>query len=244
MNRAQYIEHIITEVLHTTLQYHEELNPKIWKDENIVHPDVRKDLLKLATTWADWANIPKYSITDIVLTGGNANYNYTKYSDIDVHLVMHREAMGKDPALIEDYILDKMILWGKEHTIKVKGYPVEIYAQDINMKHSKGQAFYSLQREKWLVKPKKHPIDFDNPHLQRKVSYFMRLTDHLIKSNASDAAFEQYKNKFRDMRNAAMQHGGEFSFENLIYKELRNRGYKDKVHDFLVKRADKKFSIS
>jgi hypothetical protein len=41
-----------------TLQYHEVLNPKLWKDNNL-NPEVRKHLLKIAESWREFANIPK-----------------------------------------------------------------------------------------------------------------------------------------------------------------------------------------
>jgi hypothetical protein len=45
------------------------------------------------------------------------------------------------------------------------------------------------------------------------------------------------------MRNAAISKGGEFSFENLVYKELRNQGYLDKLSVYAKTRQDKKLSL-
>ena len=52
-------------------------------------------------------------------------------------------------------------------------------------------------------------------------------------------AIHEIKSKIRNMRGAAIAKGGEFSFENLVFKELRNRGYLDKMSNYL--REWKKF---
>ena len=79
---------MINEELDLTLQYHDELNPKIWVDEDKLKPIVREHLLKIAKVWAKTAKIEDDAIEDIIITGGNVNYNYTKQSDIDIHLVV------------------------------------------------------------------------------------------------------------------------------------------------------------
>ena len=79
---------LITE-LKLTIKSHDTLNPKLWKDETL-DPDVWLALNKIAKEWANFANIPAASISDVIMTGGNANYNYTKYSDIDLHLVVDK----------------------------------------------------------------------------------------------------------------------------------------------------------
>ena len=70
-----------------SFEFHDELNPKFWKGEEIVEK-VRKQLLLISEKWAKFADIPRSAIKDVVLVGGNANYNYTKFSDLDVHLVV------------------------------------------------------------------------------------------------------------------------------------------------------------
>ena len=76
--------------LRLTLQSHETLNPHFWNG-NKMKPEVWRALDKIGKEWADFANIPKSAIKDVILTGGNANYNYTKYSDLDLHLVVDKD---------------------------------------------------------------------------------------------------------------------------------------------------------
>ena len=56
-------------------------------------------------------------------------------------------------------------------------------------------------------------------------------------------AFETLEDSFKAMRDSALHSGGEFSFENLVYKELRNEGYFDKIKKFRLQRTDKKLSL-
>ena len=82
-----------------SLEYHDELNPKLWDGEKL-KPEVKAALLKFIEAWRQYANIPKDLIQDIVMIGGNTNYNYTPKSDIDVHLIVDRNKLGKDRKLV------------------------------------------------------------------------------------------------------------------------------------------------
>ena len=61
-----------------TLQYHDKLNPKLWNGEKL-DPKVREKLIEIAKFWMEYALIEKSALKDILITGGNVNYNYTKY---------------------------------------------------------------------------------------------------------------------------------------------------------------------
>ena len=87
--------------LKLTLQVHDKLNSKLWTSEAKLHPEVWTALNRIGKEWAEFANIPKRAIKDVIVTGGNANYNYTPYSDIDLHLVFDKE-MIDCPAVLDD----------------------------------------------------------------------------------------------------------------------------------------------
>jgi hypothetical protein len=57
---------------------------------------------------------------------------------------------------------------GSNHNIKVLGYPVELYAQDINEKTPSNQGVFSLKNNKWTTEPKKTPVDLNDPYLAQK----------------------------------------------------------------------------
>lgn len=230
--------------LKLTLQYHEELNPKIWKSEDKLKPEVRKALLKFAYTWADFAKIPKSMIDHVIMTGGNANYNYTSKSDIDVHVMVDRSKLFSDPKFVEEYLQDKKSLWTLTHNVDVYGYPLEPYAQDKTLKYPKNQGIYCLTKDEWLQKPRKVDYDFKNDHLlKQKVSHYMHAIDHMINSKMGVDSFENMKARFKNMRTASIQKYGEFGRENLLFKELRNRGYIDKMNKYEISLKDKELSL-
>ena len=219
--------------LRLTLRYRDKLNPKFWVIDGI-KTEVREALLRIADEWAEFANIPKSAIKDILLVGGNANYNYTKFSDLDLHLLVDKREIANCPDLIDDYLKDKKQLWALTHKIKIYGHDVELYAQDIRESTPSDQGVFSLKRSMWVRKPVHKQVDLSDPSISKKVNHYMEKIDFLIDNRADDRdAFMKLKEKFREMRSSSIQKGGEFAVENLVFKELRNRGYLDKMTEHL-----------
>lgn len=231
--------------LKLTLEYHKDLNPKLW-DDGKLKPEVRKTLLEFGYTWAKFAKIPRELIQDVIMTGGNANYNYTPYSDIDVHLMIDKSKLkiATTPEMTEEWLKNKKFLWLLTHKVKVHGYDLEPYAQEPTDQYPEEQGIYSLMRDTWIQKPeyKEHKFD-DDPQLGRKVEFYMHMIDDMVRNKVSSAEFSALKSKFKDMRAAGIQKGGEYSFENLIFKELRNRGYLDKMNDYTTSSKDKQLGL-
>jgi len=227
-----------------SLQYHNNLNPKLW-DDGKLKPEVRGKLIQFAETWRDFAMIPKEMVQDIVMTGGNANYNYTEQSDIDVHLVVDRDGFGIPRDFIDQFLQDKKILWTMTHPdIKIYGYPLEPYAQDPAEAIPMNQGQYSLMNDQWIQMPSNLNIDFtSNKVLNDKVEHYKHVIDRMIRSNASDAALKAIKTKITAARGPAIAKGGEFSLENLVFKELRNQGYIDKIDMYVKSEQDKALSL-
>ena len=229
--------------LKLTLKSNEELNPRLWNEKEKLDMEVWRALDRIGKEWAEFANIPKKAIKDVILTGGNANYNYTKYSDIDLHLVIDKE-MIDCPAVLDDYLQSKKQLWALTHDIKVKGQPVELYAQDYRDPFRQGQGIYSLKSNKWLQVPARYEIDRKHPEVIRKVKELMFQIDTLIDSRSDDvAAFKRLKGRLKGMRSSAIEKGGEYAPENLVFKELRNRGYLDKMNDYVRNLEDEDLSL-
>jgi hypothetical protein len=232
-------------VFKSTLQYHSKLNPKLWVD-NKLDPQVRARLLEIARVWQKFSNIENAHIVDIILTGGNANYNYTPLSDLDVHLVVDYAKMDCKGTLLMDYFMAKKSLWASTHsTIRVKGYPVELFAEDKTNKPKQGQGVYSLMKGNWIQEPLMLKLNFKKDELlAQKVEFFKQQIENAINGKQSDSVVEALKDKIRTMRGAAIQKGGEFSFENLVFKELRNRGLVDRLSNYLKSKQDKRLSLS
>jgi predicted nucleotidyltransferase len=225
-----------------SLRYHGKLNSKLWSDD-CLKPEVQKKLVEIGKYWIKWAKLPKAAVIDMVIVGGNANYNYTKQSDIDLHIVFDDKKFGECPELRDEYLKEKKQLWALTHDVKIYGHPVEIYAQKLSAKYPKNQGIYSILEKKWVLHPEKQKIDLKNPQLLAKVDDYTKKINHLIQTDADEVFFDNLKEKFRKMRTAALEKGGEFSFENLVFKELRNRGLFDKMNSFINKKSSKNLSL-
>jgi hypothetical protein len=237
-------EEVVNEVK-ISLEYHDELNQLLWNGIKL-KTEVRNKLLSFAYSWAAFAKIPRDMIQDIYMLGGNANYNYTPLSDIDVHIVIDRNAFAKGASreMIDEYLQDKKLLWTLTHKIKIYGISLEPYAHHSEDGFASHQGVYSLARGEWVQFPNRGSYDFKNDKaLKRKVIFYKRSIDEIIKNKMGTDAVKEFKRKIREMRGAAISRGGEFSFENLVFKELRNRGYLDKLNKYEQSLKDQALSL-
>lgn len=237
----------LKEMMSLGLQYHSTLNPQVWQEDNQLKPVIKDQLLKIARYWADFANIPEDAIDDIVFTGSLANYNYTPMSDFDLHLTVDMDRLPiKDPELRVKNIFHMKALWAKTHPdIKIYGYPVELFAEDKDTRHPLTQGIYSLLHDAWIHMPTHEDINYDNDaNLKSKVVHYQAMIDDLIDNNRSLEHIKSFKEKLRSMRGDSIQKHGELrGVNNLVFKELRNRGYLDKLSQHETKKFDHEMSI-
>lgn len=239
--RKTFKEHL-EESSQLTLQYHTELNPELW-DHQTLKTEVKDKLLQIADVWSKFANIPGDAIEDLLIVGGNANFNYTPYSDIDLHILVDKSKIADCPEILDDYLKDKKYIWSQTHDIKIYGHDVEIYAQDINEPVPFNQGCYSLLKDDWVAAPKQEKVDLDSPELKLKIDNHIHKIESLLSTNADDVSVQRLKDKIRDMRSAGLKKAGEFSLENLTFKELRNLGYFDRINDYIKSKQDEKLSL-
>lgn len=237
MNLESFLEQKLT------FEYHDKLNPKIWTGDKL-KSEIKIKLIRIGQAWAKFANIPTSAIKDMIIVGGNANYNYTEYSDLDLHLVVDRNKLPDCPDLIDDYLRDKKQLWALTHNIKIYGHDVELYAEEEGLERPTNQGVYSVKYNKWLVKPSHKTPEVDKRLLKRKTRDIMDKIDMFIQSKSNDVAeMSKLKEKFRTMRSVGIRKGGEFSLENLVFKELRNNGYLNKFSQYITSRKVKELSL-
>ena len=226
-----------------SLEYHDELNPKLWNGWDL-KMEVRQKLLDFAKTWAEFAKIQPKMIKDIIMIGGNTNYNYTPKSDIDVHLVIDRNSVNSNREFVDEYLQDKKMLWTLTHNVTVLGYPIEPYAQDSAVSYAEGQGVFSLKKNMWIQRPTQQHLNFKtDANLKKKVMFYAHMIDQMIKNKMDGDVFADLKKKISDMRSSGIAKGGEFSFENLVFKELRNRGYLDKMNKYEKTAKDQQLSL-
>ena len=227
-----------------TLQYHQSINPKIWMPDGSIKPDVKEHLLAIAYKWADFAAIDKEKIKDIILTGGNANYNYTDLSDLDVHLIIDYKDIGSDTEFVKEFLKDKKDLWAEKHPdVRVMGYPVELYAQDINEQPHYGQGVISLLHNEWIQKPEKMESDpSKNPEIEVDSDELEMRINNVVKN---DLGLDEAKSIWEEIsqlrKNIPTE--GEFSEKNLVFKNLRNLGLLDLLSKYIRHQEDLQLSL-
>lgn len=214
-------------VVRETTQYHETLNPAIWTGLEI-KTHIREALLKVAKHFTSklFEKNPQLLrggilISDVILTGSNANYNWTAYSDFDVHIVIDYLDQNTDKTQTIKYLFDlQRRLWNKTHEVRVAGYPVEMYFQDSTETHISSGVF-SLKYNTWTLIPVKSVPTLDKKEIETKWKAFRDLIHAAVSEEELRVAYE----KIIQMRKTGLESAGEFSTENLVFKVLRNAGH-------------------
>lgn len=225
-----------------TFEYHKELNPNIWTD-NKLNPEIREKLLEIAAAFVDYLDL-EVDIEDITLTGSLANYNYTKYSDFDLHILTDFKQYKVDKDLLKDYFKAKGTIWNTTRNITIKGYDVEAYVQDITEPHH-STGVYSLKNDEWIAEPKpiklKDEIDLDL--IKKKKQAMLDMIEYALSPECDVECADKVKEKFMNLRKAGLEKGGEFAPENLAFKELRRTGDVERLVQGILKKKDKKLSL-
>jgi len=225
------------------------LNQDIWTND-VLNPKVRAKLIRVAMDFFKDLNLPlSVKIKDIIFTGSLANFNWSKYSDIDLHIVIDFNQFDAEPQFVEDYFYAQKSIWNQEHDITVFNYPVELYVQNVN-DNLVATAVYSVGKDKWLKKPHREKFNLDKTAIKAKANAFI----HKLRDIRQDYQDHQYqsvvdkvtklKDKIKAMRNAGLERGGEFSLENLVFKTLRRTPFMDVLDSFKAKAYDTLMSVS
>jgi hypothetical protein len=228
------------------VEYHKNLNPQFWLD-NHLKSNIRKNLLNLSKFYFKQLDLD-VELKDIIFTGSLANYNYTNLSDIDLHLVIDYKELTDDVDFAKEFFGDKRAIWADSNDIKINGYPVEIYVQDVSQLDDKGMgAMYSLLKNKWIKKPKYNLPEVDKHLITQKVNKYLdifnkisMMKDTIKKVDSYNKVFE----KIRDNRRKSTKEEGEFSVDNLVFKVLRNKKVFDIVRNNKKEIVNNVFSIN
>jgi hypothetical protein len=204
--------------------------------------DIRKNLLKISNDFIESLGI-EFFIHDIVLTGSLSNYNWSNYSDVDLHILIDFKETDYNLDLLKEFFDAKKNVWNEKHNITVKGYDVELYVQDIDEEHV-SSGVYSVLNDKWVVEPDKVKSNIDDNMILQKSEEYMKKIDLLIKKEGPIESIEGLRKKLKEFRQSGLESGGEYSYENLTFKLLRRNGYIEKLLKLKTTLVDKKLSIT
>ena len=227
--------------------YNNTLCPKIWninEDGPKLDNEVRKNLIKISMDFVKdlkTNNNLDVKIEDIVMIGSLTNYNWTPYSDVDLHIITDysRLDMSKEDAqTMFDAIKAN---WNSKHDIMMKEHDVELYVQDKEYEPVSASE-YSVLKNEWLKEPVKEKPNFNKKLIKKKYDEYKSKISKL--SNEKDVVgLKKLLDKLYKFRQAGLDKGGELSEENIVFKILRAKGHLDKIKDGMTKIYDKKMSV-
>jgi len=230
----------LSQVIAPAIELHSTLNPQLWTREKL-RPEVRSTLIKIAREFRKFVDIP-FQVEDIIVTGSNANYTYTKHSDLDLHLIVDLSRVECERQA-EELFDTKRLLFKREHSITIRDIPVEIYVE--NIKEPVKGAVYSLSKNRWITPPKQqNQPDIDFPAIERMTRIWGRLIQRAV-IHAHLPTCERLMELLRNYRRMGLNTSdGEFSKGNLVYKSLRNSGSVEALAVMLDRLHDQQLSIS
>lgn len=211
------------------------LNPKIWSDEQM-RPEVRDKLLEIAEAFREFIGI-KIKVVDVTVTGSNANYTWTPYSDLDLHLIVPGTPTESERELYSA----KKALWGEQRDIKIRQLPVECYVQGEDEEHH-STGVYSIENDQWLIEPKHTQPRVDDSAVTAKYQELAWSMGEALDSNDL-TKLRAVKDKITKMRKSGLARAGEWSVENLVFKLLRNQGLIDRITDKIRDLEDQELSL-
>ena len=229
------------------------LNPKVWSNPSSpsiakLKPAIQERLMEISYEFIDFIGVDVF-VEDIILTGSLSNYNWSNFSDFDLHLVVNLNQFTEEQIdLYKELFNLKKMLFNETHDLKIFGYEVEVYVQDAEEEHT-STGVYSVLNQEWEVEPKKQNFKLDKKKLKEKAEQWMNIIDGVaenVQDEDLDTAKElikKYRDKLKKYRKCGLEKKGEFSYENLVFKILRRNGYIEKLINLKNELIDKKLSL-
>jgi len=226
----------------------DELNSKIWDENQKLRKEVREKLLQTANEFIDFIGVPLL-IEDVIFTGSLANYNWSEYSDIDLHVVCDFiQFSDTELSLYEELFKVKKTIFNTNHDIKIFGYEVELYVQNATEAHF-SSGVYSVLYDEWDVKPEKEDSNIDTKILKSKINHWKNQIDTVVDNatekdiNEAREYIKKFKEKLKKYRSSGLKKEGEYSYENLVFKYLRRSDYLEKLFNLENNLLDKELSL-
>ena len=260
-NIAEQNENVIDEEVSyddidmSSFKIKDSLNKDIWS-ANGIKPRIRWRLLQIAEDFWDSVEIKFTEPIDVIITGSIANYNWSSFSDIDLHLVVDFTKIDERKDFIKSFMDAKKNIWNDMHDeLTLAGFNVELYVQDLSDTID-ATGIYSLYKNKWLRKPSRSVFltkDVDDDDVRKMAANLINSIDELEDQYLSEMDVDDLQNisvrvnelydKIRDIRKKYLDKDGEFSLGDKVYKVLRRSGYLEKLIDLKAKTYDKMMSL-
>lgn len=237
--------------MNEAIEKHNELNQKLFDGDHL-KPEVREKAEEIINEFLKILaeDEVKLIVRDVILTGSNASYNYTKDSDIDLHIIAETESFEESADVYAKLYRAYGRIFGNKFEISFYGIPVEIYVEtEANPVVSNG--IYSVMFDKWVKEPSAIAIpEIDQKAINKAAKPWIDEAKALIKEvddNVADGEekIDSYITRIYELRQKGIYSaaGNEYSTENLIFKEVRNAGLLDRLKKLKNVLISKKLSL-
>lgn len=232
---------VLKESLSEDIEKHDQLNPKLWDEDKVLRDEVREKILEIADKFLEQLKEDeiKIEVEDIKLVGSNCSYNYTKDSDLDIHIVANTKKLESE-ANLYPIIYDKYkSLFNDKYDIDFYGIPVEIYVEtsDTQLEEErkpsalKSNGIYSVMNNKWIKEPILEDIpDINEEEIEEEFNNWVDKATKVIESQQIEE-IEKFFEELYEMRRESIANDGEYGIGNLVFKELRNNSYLDNLKE-------------
>lgn len=246
----EQLEEGTQETLTEAIEKHNKLNSKLFTKDEILKDKVRDKMLEIVDTFlADLEEQDiKIKVDDILFIGSNASYNYTKDSDIDLHILANTKAVDYPADLGAAIYSAYRSIFNKNLDITIYDIPLEIFVETENSARV-SNGVYSVKKNKWIKKPVEEDIpEYDKNALNELVDEWEDKCKKLIDDIKADKLDDEKKvvKMLEDIYEKLRKKGvakGEYAIENLAFKELRNKGYLDQLKDYRNELTSKRLSL-
>ena len=238
--------------LKETVEKHDTLNPKLFDGEHL-KDEVREKILKIVDKFTEDLEEDgiRIVIKDIVLIGSNVSYNYTKDSDLDIHIIADTSSLHCPDHLYPLIYSAYRSMFNKKFDISFFGIPVELFVETEDIATiSNGE--YSVKDNEWIKEPDKDTIpEYDLASLNASVEDWKNRAGELISDIKTGAlsgdeahdAINEYIESIYTLRKEGLHATGEYGTENLTFKEIRNLGLLDELKDLKNEVTAKQLSL-
>ena len=251
-----------------SFEIQKDLNRDFWDKSAHDHlfTDIRITLLNIAQDFLKSLSLdevldknkfvdPNNLVADVLFLGSLASYNYSSYSDVDLHLLVDLSILKLTPdqdALLKSYFNLKKNDWNANHThLTIKGHDVELYVQDVRDENA-ANGIYSLVQDRWLKFPDKMPEqEIKEQPVKDKAMWYITRIDHLAEMLDRENLHswdvqkihdicEQIKDKVVKGRRSSLNgdNKNELAVPNLVFKVLRRTGHMGKLNELIDKSYD------
>lgn len=226
-------------MLQEKFEVHDTLNPKLWSADNKLHDDVKIRILEIIEQFVSTCEIP-LNMVDAHIVGSNASYNYTQYSDLDVHIISNFELIDAPKDILQLAFNAVKAKFNLDYDISIRGIDVELYVEDIRST-AVSNGIYSLYEDSWIKFPK--PLnDIPSTDISAEFDKWQARFNQVIETENSSNILTAI-NDLYVLRKSSLDVDGEYGSGNQVFKEIRNAGLLDAAKEAYKRSRSKELTL-